>query len=241
MSNIQDGPDGDPAARNPREARAPRPAGPPASSRGGLRNDSAGTGNAPQERYWTDYLRVALPVLGLLVLVGLLWYWASAIIGDNSAEAPLEPSAIAMVTPVVPATPPPAAVATLPVVALTPGLPAPTIDPAAVPTVQPIIIAPTEPPAAVAPAEEPAPVADAANPCSGMPTYDIGGAVVTTEEVNLRDAPSTEGVAIRVLPAGTALTVDGDFIEAGQCDWWPVTVVDSGETGFVIEQYLGME
>jgi hypothetical protein len=34
------------------------------------------------------------------------------------------------------------------------------------------------------------------------------------------------------------LQVTVEFQEALQCDWWPVTVVDTGQSGFVIEQYL---
>ncbi|MGI9252914.1 MAG: SH3 domain-containing protein [Thermomicrobiales bacterium] len=243
MANTEDGPGSDPPGRNPRETRPSRPSGfgeKPRASRG----DSSGAAYPQEERYWTDYLRVALPVLGLLLLVGLLWYWASAIIGDNKAEAPAVPSAIAMVTPIAPATPPPAAPSSVPILQPTPGLPGATAPAVGVAT-QPMIVQPTAPAApAITPvvqATAPPADADAGNPCAGLTTYEVGTSVSTTDEVNLRDAPSTDGVALRVLPAGTQLTISGESVEAGQCDWYPVEVADSGEAGFVIEQYVRME
>ena len=61
----------------------------------------------PEERYWTDYLRIALPVIGLLLLIGLLWYWASALIGDGGDQPPPTPDLAAVITPVNEATPAP--------------------------------------------------------------------------------------------------------------------------------------
>src|SRR5918911_1435561 len=29
----------------------------------------------PDERYWTDYVRIALPVIGVILLLGLAWFW----------------------------------------------------------------------------------------------------------------------------------------------------------------------
>ena len=34
-----------------------------------------------EERYWTDYLRIAAPVLGVILMLGLLWFWISNLLG----------------------------------------------------------------------------------------------------------------------------------------------------------------
>lgn len=181
----------------------------------------------PEERYWTDYLRIALPVIGLLLLIGLLWYWASALIGDSGSAPPPTPELAAVITPVNEATPAPPT-PTAVVIAPTPG---PPVEPTATPA-PPVVVA-TQPPTPT-----PAPAAEPDNPCANMPVYPVGALVTTTEQVNLREGPSTDSNAIVVLPAGTQLQVTGDFAEAGQCDWWPVTVTETGQSGFVIEQYL---
>ena len=181
----------------------------------------------PEERYWTDYLRIALPVIGLLLLIGLLWYWASALIGDGGDQPPPTQETAAVITPVNEATPAPPT-ATAVVIAPTPGPP-------------PVPTATTAPSVATTQAETPTPAAaaaDPANPCASLPVYPVGAVVATTAELNLREGPSTESAPVVVLPEGTRLQVTGEFQEAGQCDWWPVTVVDTGQSGFVIEQYL---
>jgi len=183
----------------------------------------------PEERYWTDYLRIALPVIGLLLLIGLLWYWASALIGDGAGQPPATQEVPVVITPINEATPAPPT-ATAVVIAPTPG-------PPVAPTPTPV----TPAPAATQPVAQPtaAPTTAADNPCANMPVYPVGALVTTTEQVNLRDQPTTEGSnVLQSLPAGTQLQVTGEFSEAGQCDWWPVIVTETNQAGFVIEQFL---
>ena len=173
--------------------------------------------------------RIALPVIGLLLLIGLLWYWASALIGNGQNQPPPTPELAAVITPVNESTPAPPT-ATAVVIAPTPG---PPLTPTPLPTVP--VVAPTQPSAATA---APAAGAETENPCANMPLYPVGTLVATTDEVNLRDGPSTDSNAVVVLPPGTQLQITGDFSEAGQCDWWPVTVTETGQQGYIIEQYL---
>jgi hypothetical protein len=182
----------------------------------------------PEERYWTDYLRIALPVIGLLLLIGLLWYWASALIGDGGNEPPPTPELQAVITPINEATPAPPT-ATAAVIAPTPGPPPTATSPPA-----PSVVVATQPPA---PTTAPA-AADATNPCANMPVHPVGTLVTTTDSVNLREGPSTESAIVSELPSGTQLQVTGEFSEAGQCDWWPVTVTETGQAGFIREDFL---
>lgn len=194
----------------------------------------------PEERYWTDYLRIALPIIGLLILLGLFWWWALELIGDDDDQPPAPTPAVAVVNEFN-ATPPPAApTATSP--ALTPASGAPTAEPS------PASAEPT--PDAPAAEEEPAadeetPAADDTDaPDAGdeeeVPlTYDVGTQVVTTENVNMREAP-VDGDVVVVVDAGTELVIAGPFEDGpeGEPDWWPVSNEETGEEGFIREDFL---
>ncbi len=189
----------------------------------------------PEERYWTDYLRIALPVMGLLLLIGFLWYWVSAFVGSPGDQPPPTQTTLGAVTAINATPPPPVPTATPVPVEPTAGLPPPTPTIPAVtasdPTALPVATAaPTEPPAAAD--------AEAEDPCAGLPAYAIGTTVETTEALNLRDGPSTDSNILTQLSAGTQLTISGEFVEAGQCDWWPVTVASDEQSGFVIEEFI---
>jgi hypothetical protein len=68
--------DDDVAQRNP-------PSNDPIRSSGGDRQFTY----YPEERYWTDYLRIAAPVLGVIILLALAWFWLSHLIGNNGGAA----------------------------------------------------------------------------------------------------------------------------------------------------------
>lgn len=178
------------------------------------------------ERYWTDYLRVALPMVALLAMLGLFWYWAAALIGNGDDDQPRTSTAaqseIAEVNASPASTvesPPPNGITP------TPGAPLPT---ATVPAgTQPVAVAPT----ATLPAQTP--------PAGDGTVYAVGSAVFpTVDEVNLRDRPSVDGGVVEVLSQTTQLEIMGSFAEDGALDWWPVRNPATGASGFVREDFL---
>ncbi|MGC4193232.1 MAG: DUF4352 domain-containing protein [Thermomicrobiales bacterium] len=66
-----------------------------------------------------------------------------------------------------------------------------------------------------------------------------GDTVVTTDsEINLRSEPSSSGTIVTELAKDTQLTITGDAVEADGHTWYPVTVVETGESGYVVSTYL---
>ena len=132
----------------------------------------------PEERYWTDYLRIALPVIGLAdpdrtpVVLGLRADWRRRRPTAADSGAP------AVITPINESTPAPPT-ATAAVIAPTPGPP---------PTASPTARRRSRPPGGRRPngdSEARSSSGDPSQPVRDLPVYDVGTMVETTAEVNL--------------------------------------------------------
>lgn len=166
----------------------------------------------PEERYWTDYLRIAAPIFGVILMVFLFWWWISNFIGDDSDDNGSIGSSTATVTiPTVGET-------EAPVVEPTATEGSGIIIPEGTATLAPGV--PTQPP-----------------PSSGLydgatvEVYNTGGT-----GVNVRTRPSTDADIVTVFLDGTILTVIGDSATAEGFVWWPVS--GDGIEGYVVQDYL---
>lgn len=179
----------------------------------------------PEERYWTDYLRIALPVVGLLLMLGLFWFWAASLIrGNDSGKSPTKVPQAAVQTIAAAPSPTPA---NTPVIQMTPTPPA--------------AVAPTPPPAQTnnppAAASTAPPAASTAGASSGG-QFTAGEPVVTTEDqVCFRSEASTSGDCPTYLPQGTELTVMSGPTSAEGYEWYKVQDVN-GDTGYVAGNFL---
>jgi hypothetical protein len=176
----------------------------------------------PEDRYWTDYLRVALPVVGLLLMLGLFWYWASSVIGDDDSTQPTETPAVAvLVTQPVPTAAPTQAVS----------LPVETAAPTQAADVQP-----TEPPADGGTD----PTADTSTGNGDAAGFQVGDVVVTNDGVNMRAGPSTDDQIVDEIAAGTELNVIGPSVEGGDYMWLEVQNPANGLEGYVADEFVDL-
>ena len=238
-------------------APAPDPEERPQSNR---TRRSAGRANAtggrsrsasyqPEERYWTDYLRIALPVIGIILMLGLLWIWASQLLGDDTDVGDATPEdQIGLVTT---ETPDPDAVNTNTGTTGTP-------DPAQTGTNTnagqiPIPGQNTETGASTPAAGEDAgpfitPVPDGGDDQSGetpaaeeeAPTEGIAidtQVQVTEDNVNVRASASADSEIPTVANAGDIADVIDGPEEADGYVWWNIVLSD-GSAGWMVEDYL---
>ena len=186
----------------------------------------------PEERYWTDYLRIALPLVGIVLMLGLLWFWAAALIGGD--ESNVEPTDVPLVasTEVNATTATPAS------------KPATTLQPTPGPAVSPTPVPGAQPPATGAAAVQtptPAGVATSLTPAADFP---LGASLrVINGPINLRDAATAVNSGIvRELPTDSMVTTTGAWqIGADGLIWWPVALADDASvTGYVADDFVVM-
>lgn len=65
-----------------------------------------------------------------------------------------------------------------------------------------------------------------------------GSVTVNDSRVNLRKEPKTGSGIVAELAKGTVLTVTGEPVEADGYRWYPVTVVETGDSGYVVQDYI---
>jgi hypothetical protein len=183
----------------------------------------------PEERYWTDYLRIALPVVGLLLMLGLFWYWASAVIGDDDSNDPgsKPTSVVALITQPVPTA------TNTPEVQITPDnvTPEPTKKPATNGSGDEATEEPTNEPSG----------GDENTPEIPGKGFKEGDTVVTnTGDVNLRSEKSTGSDVVEVLAEGTELEVTEPATEkdADGYYWVGVSTSDGDLSGYVADKFL---
>lgn len=167
----------------------------------------------PEERYWTDYLRIALPVIGLMLMLGLLWFWTAAVItGDETGTEPTQ-------TPIV--------------------QPTEVNQPAPTPTPMPTVEIQANPGGGETPTPIPPTPMPVAQPADPVGTFGFA----TEDGVNLRSSTSVESDAVRMLDTTTRLQVTGaDVTGTDGRVWVPVTLADdSSVAGFVARDFFRPE
>lgn len=169
----------------------------------------------PEERYWTEYLRIALPILGLLLMIGLLWFWALQLMDDdNGGNQPVVTEPPVTQEVVVPDS-------------------TPTTE-----ATEDVIAPPTPTPTEEVSTPETTPETEE-TPASTGGEIAIDSVVQTTEEgVNMREDATIAAEAIAQLATGTTLTVTDGPYEADDYVWWQVVNDETGQVGYVVEDFI---
>jgi hypothetical protein len=174
-----------------------------------------------EERYWTDYLRVALPVIGLLLMLALFWWWAQQFIGDDGNKDNVAQSTRT------------AEVATAPV-------------PTATATIQVQITATVE---SQEPTKAPAgnngdgTPSDDGNQPTDCEFANAQIVYVTEDGVNLRKSPSLadDVEIVDQLNTGADVSIIGDCYEEDEAGnrFWRVRDQATSRTGYISADFLG--
>lgn len=189
---------------------------PPSDQRGGQRwpDDRGDYGYYDDERYWTDYIRIAAPICGVLLLLVLLWFWFANWMDDDDGNA----ADVATNVPTTEVTPSETAQGT----GTETGITLPTASGTA-----------TEANGGEGSATETTEGAGGvlANGASAEVAHTGGTGV------NVRSAPTTDSEVLSVFLDGTPVTIVGESVEAEGFVWWPVSG-EGVEEGYIVEDYL---
>lgn len=225
-----DAPQDEEPPRRPRSTRSMRSGG---AATGGQTRVAQ---HEPEERYWTDYLRIALPVIGLLLMIGLLWFWATQLIGDTPKTTEPVNGGLGLVNEGTPAPTdePIQGQTTQPGAGSTIGIGNAVSTPAS----QPQETSPTQPATTGQQAPEPTTDPDTTTDQAGGAQFASGDKVLVTEDgVNVRPDPSVGGDPITMLNAGDELTIASGPVDAEDYVWWEV-ILPSGDSGWVVEDFI---
>lgn len=177
-----------------------------------------------EERYWTDYLRIAAPVLGVILLVVLLWFWIASFLDDDD-----DPNDVASGT----------ATTSLPTFS----------DTAESTEGDGTHVSPpgtTTPPAENGGAGPTATVPDDDSPTepgegNGEAGIYLGATVEIANTdgagVNVRSEPTTGSEVLTVFLDGTQVQVIDGPVEAEEFTWWQITG-NEVEAGWIVSDYL---
>ncbi|CAN5637454.1 hypothetical protein BH23CHL2_BH23CHL2_20150 [soil metagenome] len=173
-----------------------------------------------EERYWTDYLRIAAPVLGVILLVVLLWFWIASFLGDDD-----DPDDAAAATATI----------ELPTFSSSPDA---TEDGAITPS--PPAIAPTPIPGSPTATPQDAPTTDPGGG-NGQTGIYLGATVEVANTdgagVNVRAEPTTGSDVLTIFLDGTQIQVIDGPVEAEDFTWWQITGNEVA-AGWIVEEYL---
>jgi hypothetical protein len=87
--------------------------------------------------------------------------------------------------------------------------------------------------------DTPAAASSPATPNEPTPDFAVGDQAVLSEDlVNLRSDASASGEIVAELEVDTLLTITGDAVEADGYTWYPVEVSETGESGYVVADFL---
>lgn len=201
----------------------------------------------PDDRYWTDYLRIALPVIGLLLVIAVFWYWAQQLIDDDAATdlTPTEPGLAEVVGTATeePAEEPAQTVASPPGDTTT-GEGAPPDQATTEADGQEVATPPNEEPEEVAQdgGEDLSALIGSLDQAQGPGGIQPDSTVVVSDAVdttlNLRSSETTaEDNIVAELTPGTELTVVSGPSEAEGITWWEV-VTGTGQQGWVSAEFI---